>query len=325
MDNEQDQQQAQELMPLEKIRLGCVPEHFSSPLYQAVEKRLFTEAGIEVEIVSCPGGTGEMVTALNEGQIDVAIALTEGLIASLSNTADASFRIIGTYTSSPLTWSIATSPTGKHAGTPRESPGPEAWQELKNAKIGISRFGSGSHIIPFVLADKMGWLEKGKEPFTFVPLKNIDGLIHGVKSGEADAFLWERVMTKPHYDSGELHHLSNITPPWPAFMIAASNKALVDKQALKTLLAVITKEAAAFMQGRDSGKSVHYVTKRFKLPIDDVKSWFAPLGFPTDARNVSSAAVAECISTLKKAGVIVDQQAEIPMGKLMDEDIAQLE
>ncbi|KAJ3147863.1 hypothetical protein HDU86_007858 [Geranomyces michiganensis] len=311
-------------MSLEKIRLGCVPEHFSSPLYQAVESGLFRNAGVEVEIVSCPGGTGEMVNALNDGQIDIAIALTEGLIASLSNSADSTFRIIGTYTSSPLTWSIATSPTGPHAATPRESPGPEAWQGLKGAKIGISRFGSGSHIIPFVLADKMGWLEGGKEPFSFVPLKNITGLIQGVKSGEADAFLWERVMTKPHYDSGELHHLSNITPPWPAFMIAASKKSLAERKALKAVLSVITKQAATFIQGRDSGESVQYVAERFKLPLTDVKSWFAPLGFPADARNVSAAAVADCISALKKAGVIVDKEAEIRMARLIDEELAML-
>ncbi|KAI8921120.1 hypothetical protein DFJ77DRAFT_448669 [Powellomyces hirtus] len=188
-------EQVQQLTQLETIRLGCVPEHFCSPVFQAVQKGVFGQYGLKVEVVNCPGGTGEMVNMLNNDQLDVAIALTEGLVASLSN-KDGLFRIIGTYVSSPLTWSIATSPSGRLGQSPREGLGPDAWEPLKNAKIGISRLGSGSHIIPFVLADRMGWLKNGTEPFTFTPLSNITGLVNGVKTGAVDAFLWERVMTK---------------------------------------------------------------------------------------------------------------------------------
>ncbi|KAJ3014068.1 hypothetical protein HKX48_005350 [Thoreauomyces humboldtii] len=269
-----------------------------------------------------------MVKMLNEDSLDVAIALTEGLVAALSN-SDQNFRIIGTYVSSPLTWSIATSPTGPHASTPSESPGPEAWKALKGQRIGISRFGSGSHIIPFVLADELGWLEtedgEPAEPFEFVPLKNITGLVEGVRNGTCDAFLWERIMTKPHYDSKELHHLSNITPPWPAFMIAATKKALAHGKALQTMLKVITTMSISFMDGRDTGASIPYVAERFKLPEEDVKAWFSTVAYPADSQEVSVQVLDECVTVLKKAGVITEKgDQEMELSSLVDERVAQV-
>ncbi|KAI9007079.1 hypothetical protein BC832DRAFT_427760 [Gaertneriomyces semiglobifer] len=311
-------------LTLTKLRLGCVPEHFSSPLYQAVAKGLFEEEGLEVEIVSCPGGTGEMVSMLKSEDLDVAIALTEGLVASLANNDDSNFRIVGTYVTSPLTWSIATSTTGPHAATPRESPGPEAWTGLKGAKIGISRYGSGSHIIPYVMADKMGWLdgsEEGKAPFDFVVLKNITGLVQGVTDGTIDAFLWERVMTKPHYDSGELHHLSNITPPWPAFSFAATTKTLANPASLKALHKVTSVAAKAFTQNHTD--SIAYVQERFKLPEDDVKTWFSSVRYPQDTSVVSRKVVDECVSVLKKAGVI-EGNGDLPIDRLVSEKAAKI-
>ncbi|KAJ3046526.1 hypothetical protein HK102_013145, partial [Quaeritorhiza haematococci] len=135
-----------------------------------------------------------MIKLLTTNQIDIAIALTEGLLSSLCN-GETRFRIVGTYTSTPLTWAISTAPNPSPNPTPSPSPAsqrvggsggagageagvegttttekildncdgdvpPVEWEELKGKRIGISRFGSGSHIIPFVLADRMGWLKE---------------------------------------------------------------------------------------------------------------------------------------------------------------------
>lgn len=42
------------------IEILSVPEHFSTPLHMSNENGYFTEAGVEVELVCCPGGTGEV-------------------------------------------------------------------------------------------------------------------------------------------------------------------------------------------------------------------------------------------------------------------------
>ncbi|KAE8540430.1 hypothetical protein D1P53_003376 [Cryptococcus gattii VGV] len=80
-----------------KLRVGWHREHFLSPLLQFVEK----DKGETVELVECPGGTGEMQVKLKNGEIDLCIALTDALIAGLAN-GQTSYKIVGRYIASPL-------------------------------------------------------------------------------------------------------------------------------------------------------------------------------------------------------------------------------
>ncbi|KAI9354572.1 hypothetical protein DFJ73DRAFT_826965 [Zopfochytrium polystomum] len=225
------------MTPLRTVRIGCVPEHFSCPLYVAAERGHFAKYGFDVKVVNCPGGTGEMIRLLSKNDLDLAVALTEGLVAPLARGEGDTlkYRVVGTYVSTPLTWSVAVSPyrfergdfnlPSVTSGPPMETPtipkaegpvpGPQTtdWSKavpdrageptlldvLRGSTIGISRFGSGSHIIPFVIASQRGWLRSGEEgvaPFRFKELKNIDGLREGIRDGSTEAFLWERFTTK---------------------------------------------------------------------------------------------------------------------------------
>jgi hypothetical protein len=86
--------------------------------------------------------------------------------------------------------------------------------------------GSGSYVMPYVLADKNGWLEKGKEPFDFKVLNSFENMINSVRYGNASrlvlmgrrdgssvALMWEYFTTKKHYDSGRLRHIGDIYTP----------------------------------------------------------------------------------------------------------------
>jgi sulfonate transport system substrate-binding protein len=68
-----------------RITLACVPEHFSIPLHQGVKNGVFKDLGIDVVIKEYTRGTGSMCKALRKKKVEVAIALTEGLISGLSN------------------------------------------------------------------------------------------------------------------------------------------------------------------------------------------------------------------------------------------------
>lgn len=59
------------------LRVGWHREHFLSPLLQLVAK----DAGKTLQLVECPGGTGEMQVKLKNGEIDVCIG-TWGAIQS---------------------------------------------------------------------------------------------------------------------------------------------------------------------------------------------------------------------------------------------------
>lgn len=101
-----------------------------------------------------------MCKALKEKKVDIAVALTEGLVAGkhfcLWNVYNffhvdrvkekSDFRIIATYVQSPLKWAAVAAPDSKI----------ESLKDLKGKTFGISRFGSGSHIQSFVLASNEG-------------------------------------------------------------------------------------------------------------------------------------------------------------------------
>lgn len=87
----------------EPLRIGYVPEHFSTPLYFA--KKHF---GLNAELIPFPSGTGHMVTALRAKEIDISIGLTEGFVAGLgtkeivNQKQDGGYKFVGTYVDSPL-------------------------------------------------------------------------------------------------------------------------------------------------------------------------------------------------------------------------------
>lgn len=87
-------------MASEGLRIGFVPEHFSTPLYFAKE-----HFGLNATLVPFPSGTGHMITALRGGEIDIGIGLTEGWIAGLGKEdapGDGGYRLVGTYVDTPL-------------------------------------------------------------------------------------------------------------------------------------------------------------------------------------------------------------------------------
>ncbi|KAJ1933533.1 hypothetical protein EC988_009088, partial [Linderina pennispora] len=84
-------------------RIGLVPEHFSAPLVYGVENGLFGDN--EIELVICKLGTGDMIKKLVAGELDIAICVTEGLVAGIGKNPD--LRLFGTYVDSPLPWAVS--------------------------------------------------------------------------------------------------------------------------------------------------------------------------------------------------------------------------
>lgn len=82
------------------LRVGYVPEHFSTPIYFA--KKHF---GLDADLIPFPSGTGHMISCLRSGEIDVGIGLTEGWVAGLGKedvSGDGGYQLVGTYVETPL-------------------------------------------------------------------------------------------------------------------------------------------------------------------------------------------------------------------------------
>ncbi|KAL8693726.1 MAG: hypothetical protein Q9224_003701 [Gallowayella concinna] len=291
------------------LRVGYVPEHFSTPLHFAQ-----TYFSLCAALIPFPSGTGHMVTALQAGELDVAIGLTEGWIAAIAKSAaqdqaadDLSnpneFRLVGTYVQTPLCWAIST-------GQEREDITSVA--DLKGKKVGVSRIGSGSYIMSFVLADREGWLDPASADPPFEPhaLQTFEGLRKGVNDKTADFFMWEYFTSKRYYDSKSLHPIKKvgeIYTPWSSWKIVARNP-FINTPQLNSVLEKVNLGIGYFKQHED--EAVKYISTKLDYEEDDAREWMKTVRFPTDVRVVEKSVVRGTVDVLQKAGVVGKQSKE---------------
>lgn len=211
-----------------------------------------------------------------------------------------------------LGWALSAGKDSKH----------NSIDTLQNTNVAISRYGSGSHIMAYVLADQREWLKKGEQPFEFTVLNNFKNMRDGVNEGKCDYFMWETFTTKPYHDSGEIKRIGQITPPWPAFMFAAHTDLLAkDKQGLVKVLKAIEKATEVFMDQKED-ESIKHVMRILEYPEEDVRRWFKTVRYAEDSQQVSRSAINVTLSTLLKAGVITEPTKSID--ELVDNEVAHL-
>jgi len=274
------------LKNLIKIRIGGVPEHFNLPWKLAIENNLFKKEGLEIEWTVFNGGTGQMTKALRNNEVDICILLTEGIISDIVKGNPS--KIIGKYLNTPLIWGVFTGIKNpiNHYG------------EIYNSTYGISRFGSGSHLMPIVDANAKKIQLKETQ---FKIIKNLDGALKSLTNLETDAFYWERYTTKPYVDSGILKHLGDYITPWPCFMIVATDSIIAkEKEALKKLLDVIYFTNKQFMT---SLTAISEVSERYNQKMEDVENWFHATEWSTN-NEVSEKMLHNVIHTLQFSKII---------------------
>ena len=252
------------------LKIGGVPENVNIPWYETLEGRK------DLAWRDCPGGTGEMCRLLDEGEVDIALVLTEGAISHIAK--GSKIRIAGTYVQSPLTWGVHTSPSYK-----------------SGHRFAVSRMGSGSHLMSYVYASQKGWLEK--HPPEIVVCGGIDGAMVAFEEEKVDLFLWEKFMTKPLVDEGRLGRIDLCRGPWPAFSIAIGEH--VDHENLKNLV----KDVALTLKKLGRETYIQKVIERYGLQADDVEEWFDETEFACSL-SVDIEALKTCSAFLEKVGIL---------------------
>lgn len=238
-----------------RLRVGGVPEHFNTPWHTAAAKGLFEAAGLSVEWTDFPGGTGAMATALSDGDLDVAIGLTEGLVAAIHRGNPA--RLLGTYVSTPLLWGVHA-----HASDPSLHSMADMCESTSYA---ISQMGSGSHLMACVDAHARGIDPKALQLYTAGDLR---GARSALESGFADVFMWEKFTTKHLVDSGEWRRIGVVPTPWPCFSIAAPEHTLAEcGEALLTMLQVVRSEARALRASKECAKTIGLMYGQHEVDI----------------------------------------------------------
>jgi ABC-type nitrate/sulfonate/bicarbonate transport system substrate-binding protein len=240
------------------VRICGVPEHFNLPWHIALENELFEQQNIRLIWTDVPEGTGKMSQMLRENQTDLAVILTEGITKEIANGNPS--KIVQTYVESPLLW-------GVHVGA--QSPLSNL-KDLENARVAVSRLGSGSHLMSMVLSKKLGFkLEK----LSFEVVHNLDGAIRMLSENDDIYFMWEHYTTKPLVDKNLFKRIGNCPTPWPCFVIAATDVFIEESAGvLQTILKIINTITLDF---KKTPHLVQMISERYQQKPEDVASWLA--------------------------------------------------
>jgi sulfonate transport system substrate-binding protein len=271
---------------MQTIKIGGVPDHFNLPWTLSKTYNQFEKKGIDLQWSFYNAGTGAMVHDLKNGNLDMAVLLTEGAVSAIHNGLEA--KIVKQYVSSPLIW-------GVHTGID---------SELKNIgdcngkRYAISRFGSGSHLMAMVDAEVRGCKIEADD---FVLVENLDGAINSLNSNQSDVFFWEKYTTKPSVDQNKLKRIGEFITPWSCFQIVASDQILnANSQAVQEILQVINFSCKQFMQ---ADNTIDMLLENFDMKPEDALSWFYSTEWNTDFQ-VSEKMLENVMFSLKKIGNI---------------------
>ncbi|KZT52791.1 hypothetical protein CALCODRAFT_475494 [Calocera cornea HHB12733] len=295
------------------LRVGYVPEHFLTPLMQFHD----ADQGKTFVPVCCPSGTGQLIKALKEDQIDIAIALTDPLLAGLAK-GETCYKLCGSYVSSSLNWAVSTG-----AKSPYNS-----IADLKGTPVGISRIGSGSQTMACVMALQQGWVgEDGKiTPIEFKVCDDFKGLRDSVNDGSTSCFMWEWFTTKPYRDSGEVRFIGSVPTPWPSWMIASSTDAqrapAPDVSDFLTKLTGYVKEFDS-PEGRKQ-KDVDYLMKSHGYPEEDIRAWLETVKYVGDCAEIKGEVLINTLDVLEQTGFIQRPAGGFVVESLINEDVARL-
>jgi len=250
---------------MKTLRITGVPEHFNYPWKKVIARQPFLSEGIKLEWIDESRGSGQMNQALRENETEIAIVLTESFLKDFE--AGNPSKMIGFHVNSPLIWGIHI-PGGSIENSVHE---------LKKHDFLISRLGSGSHLMAFVLAQRENW---NTQDLKFKIVGNLPGALEHMNPTHPEMFLWEKFTTKPWVDSGEMKRIGEVPSPWPCFVIIASNAALNGfGEVIFQLRDLVYSESQNL---KSASSTISEISQAYELNEKDLKSWFSVTDWATN-------------------------------------------
>jgi ABC-type nitrate/sulfonate/bicarbonate transport system substrate-binding protein len=240
------------------IKAVGVPEHFNYVWQMGIQSGAFERAGLEVAWRDECLGTGAMCKSLKAGEEDIAVLLTEGAIADIMNGGP--HRIIGVLVQSPLLWGVHV-----HASSSLVSP-----TDLRGRTFGVSRMGSGSHLMACVFALSQGW--DPAHDIRFEVVGGLDGATKAMKEGRIDVYMWERLTTKHLVESGEWRSLTLVPTPWSPFVVTATNSFLTTNPDAAAAVMSVLGQMSNSLTATDTELTAA-ICQRYRLSSSDVGAW----------------------------------------------------
>ncbi len=273
------------------LKVGGVPEHFNLPWRMAIEEGKFRDEGIQLHWSDMGGGTGQMIRGLENEAIDVAILLTEGGTRAILQGLDA--KIIQVYVNTPLRW-------GVHVPYHSDF---QTVADLENKTFAISRYGSGSHLMSYVMAHQQNW---DTNRLNFNVIGDVYGGLWALENDEAQIFLWEKYTTHPYTEQQKCKRIDEVVTPWPCFVIAVRTE-IYEKypEELKRMCDVVNKKA---LELKKNENSVDLISWRYNLRRSHVENWLNETDWNYSGIEYPLA-FEKTISYLSKLGLLNEEEA----------------
>lgn len=288
---------------MNKIRIVGVPEHFNFPWIKTVEEQPFFEDGILLDWKDESKGSGAMNKAIRDGEADVAIILTESFIKDKIEGNPG--KIIGYHVKSPLLWGI-------HISSQFQI---KEMDELKNAPFLISRYGSGSHLMAFLLVRDNNW---DPNQLQFEVVENLEGAIEALDVASPRIFLWEKYTTMPLVKQGVFKRVGEIPTPWPCFVMVASPEAIATyPQQLKKLIDLVYEKSSSLRETEDLPQQLNEI---YNIALADINEWLTQTQWATTG-EIQKSSLEETMNTLKALKLI---PGKIAVEELVDQGFVTL-
>ena len=243
---------------MKTIKIAGVPEHFNLPWHLSIENGEFQANAIDLQWTDVPEGTGKLCQMLRNGETDIAVILTEGIIKDII--AGNPSKIVQIYVESPLIWGIHVAANSKY----------KTLSDLENTKVAISRLGSGSQLMAYVNANNQGWKSQNLQ---FEIINTIDGAVEALTNETADYFIWERFMTKPLVDKGVFRRIGECPTPWPCFVIAVRNEILEKHpDIVSKILEIINAKTSNF---KEISNIDSVLANKYHQKVEDIQEWLS--------------------------------------------------
>ena len=245
------------------VRVGGVPEHFNLAWHLAIESGMFAKKGIYIDWVDVPGGTGAMCKALRNNELDMAIALTEGVVCDIMQGNPS--KILQFYVNSPLRWGIFVSSKSNI----------KSISQMQGHKYAISRYNSGSHLMAYVNASYNKLIINNNTDFEVVG--NLDGARKALAENTSQLFMWEKYTTKPYVDNGEFKMIGECSTPWPCFVVTATDHFILKHEhVLNEVLSIVNLSCSVMT---NNSKAPAMIADRYDIKKNDAMMWFKELEY----------------------------------------------
>lgn len=268
-----------------RLIVGFVPEHFSTPLFLAERQGFFLKNGLEVIFKSFPSGSGHLIQSLIEGSINIAVGLTEAFVNGTAS-GDVCYKIVGTYVQSKLHWSVIT-------GAKRDDL--TSIDQLEGKMCGVSRIGSGSHIMPKYMREEKGWSKE----FDYEVLDTFGNLRQAVNNQRADFFMWEYFTSLRYFENKEIKTLGEIDSPWPSWVIVADDVVLKYETIAKAFMNSVNEGIEYFKTHTD--EAIKYIVSHFDYTEEIARAWLKTVNFSDDVCEINDEDVTKALKILRLA------------------------